>query len=286
MRGRAVIWFLPTLLGVLTCVASADARDRASDGAVRVRGVQVREVQVRGEVRVDQPTPHPQRNQRQSDQRPDPDVNRPRDSGVISRSPSQRQPLAAPPRPTSRDGAWRRDRDSSRRRGDTRYYAFRPRFNAGYGVVVGYPVIYPYAYPYQVDPFSPIAAPGVVYVPGPNRNTYTTYSNVNTYSNVDSITSSTSAGAVAPVACEDAAPCGGLSFEINPATAQVWVDGVLTGVVDDFTATGAPLLLAPGDHYVELRLAGYRTASFDVTITAGEVTPYQGTLELLRLRTP
>lgn len=153
--------------------------------------------------------------------------------------------------------------------------------------MVGYPVIYPYAYPYAYDPFSPTVIPGGTYAPGPNRNTYTTYSNVNTYSNVDSITSSgTAAAAQTPVACEDAAPCGGLSFEINPATAQVWVDGVLAGVVDDFTVTSTPLLLAPGDHYVELRLAGYRTASFDVTIAAGEVTPYQGTLEQLRLRTP
>jgi len=65
----------------------------------------------------------------------------------------------------------------------------------------------------------------------------------------------------------------------------VYVDGVFEGLVEDFDGASEPLLLAPGTHYVEIRLAGFRTATFDVTITPGEVTPYQGTLERLRLRT-
>jgi hypothetical protein len=90
----------------------------------------------------------------------------------------------------------------------------------------------------------------------------------------------------AGIACEASAPCGGISFDIGPASAQVYVDGSFAGIVEDFDANSEPLLLAPGSHYVEIRLAGYRTVSFDVTVTPGEITPYQGTLERLRLRTP
>ena len=66
----------------------------------------------------------------------------------------------------------------------------------------------------------------------------------------------------------------------------MYVDGVFAGYAEDFDSTSAPLLLAPGTHYIEIRLAGYRTAAFDVTINGGEITPYQGTLERLRLNTP
>jgi len=73
-------------------------------------------------------------------------------------------------------------------------------------------------------------------------------------------------------------------FDIAPGNAQVYVDGIFAGVVDDFDENSAPLLLAPGAHYVEIRLTGYRTATFDVTIAQSEVTPYQGTLDRLRLQ--
>ena len=76
-----------------------------------------------------------------------------------------------------------------------------------------------------------------------------------------------------------------MSFEITPGNAQVFVDGIFAGVVDDFDESSAPLLLSPGAHYVEIRLTGYRTATFDVTIVPGEVTPYQGALDRLRLQT-
>jgi hypothetical protein len=161
-----------------------------------------------------------------------------------------------------------------------RHYSFKPRHNIGYGFVVGYPVVYPYAYPY-VDPYT--VQPGTFYngAAAP-RNTY---SNVeNTYSNVESLTRAPFPATA--VACDGSAPCGGISFDVTPANAQVYVDGVVAGAVEDFTSTTAPLLLTPGDHYVEVRLPGYRTAAFDISIGAGEVTPYQGALEQLRLRVP
>jgi hypothetical protein len=113
----------------------------------------------------------------------------------------------------------------------------------------------------------------------------------NTYSNVDSLPAPSSVVTGAPslpgaISCEASAPCGGVSFDISPSNAQVYVDGVFAGIVEDFDGASEPLLLAPGTHYIEIRLAGFRTATFDVTITPGEVTPYQGVLERLRLNTP
>lgn len=243
--------------GVLLTTASAQERS-APAGAVAVRGVQVREV------RVNQPATPPR------EERPSFGVDRPVDPGFISR------PVPRPQFTPSPSSSPRHSRRNVRRHQPS--YVFTPRFNTGYGVFVGYPVIYPYVSAYG-DPFSP--SPNVVYAPGPSAR--------NTYSNVDSVTSSANVTAAsarsAAIACEGAAPCGGLSFDITPASAQVSVDGVFVGAVDDFNAMSEPLLLAPGTHYVEIRLAGYRTVTFDVTVASGEVTPYQGTLERLRLRT-
>jgi hypothetical protein len=34
-----------------------------------------------------------------------------------------------------------------------------------------------------------------------------------------------------------------------------------------------------GRHHIEVRASGYQTMSFDVDIIAGQVIPYQGTME-------
>jgi hypothetical protein len=151
------------------------------------------------------------------------------------------------------------------------------RVDGGYGSVIGYPVIYPYAYPY--DPFTPLSSTSYSSAPVPN-----TYSNVASLPYGETITAATPV--TGAVSCDAGAPCGGLSFDITPASAQVWVDGLFVGDADEFDSPNSPLVLAPGDHYIEVRLAGYRTASFDVSIVAGEVTPYRGALERLRLRRP
>lgn len=260
MGGRGLPILTSTFIAALVGVASAQERSGPA-GAVNVRPVQVREV------RVDQPaSPHhhdgrPPRNNEQSSS----GIERPVDPGFISRPVPRPQPPVQAPRRSNRNGRARRPSSP-----------FNPRFNIGYGIVVGYPILYPYAYG---DPFSPSS--NAMYTPAaPARNTY---------SNVESLTTSpsvTALPATGGLACEGSAPCGGVSFDITPASAQVSVDGVFVGIVDDFNATSEPLLLAPGTHYLEVRLAGYRTATFDVTVTSGEVTPYQGTLERLRLRTP
>ena len=249
--------FLTALLvpGLLSIATSAQERS-APAGAVTVRPVQVREVEV------NEPPPASR-----GPERPTFGMERPVDP-FINRPPARSPSSVTPPHRGRRNTRGRRP-----------FYDFRPRHNTGLGVVVGYPVIYPYAYPYG-DPFSPYpVAPYTPPAPSPN-----TYSNVPTSSSSETVTAAPPL--TRAIQCDGAAPCGGVSFEITPENAQVLVDGVFVGDVVEFNSTSQPLLLAPGVHYIEVRLAGYRTASFDVTIASGEVTPYQGTLERLRLRQP
>jgi len=72
---------------------------------------------------------------------------------------------------------------------------------------------------------------------------------------------------------------GGVSFDITPSTAEIWVDGNYYGTVDQFTSSFQPLGLAAGRHHIELREPGYQVSSFDVDIIPGQVIPFQGQLE-------
>jgi hypothetical protein len=72
---------------------------------------------------------------------------------------------------------------------------------------------------------------------------------------------------------------GGLSFEITPSNAQVFVDGGYAGEVSDFGPYAQPLTLTPGLHRIAVQAPGYIPLVFDVTITAGPVIPYHGVLQ-------
>ena len=72
---------------------------------------------------------------------------------------------------------------------------------------------------------------------------------------------------------------GGLSFEITPQTAGVYVDGQYVGTVATFTPTTQPLSLAPGRHHVEIRAEGFHPMTFEANVTAGQVLPYQGNMQ-------
>ena len=72
---------------------------------------------------------------------------------------------------------------------------------------------------------------------------------------------------------------GGVSFEITPNFAEVFVDGVSMGTVGQFTPTSQPLGLTAGRHRIEIRATGYQTISFDTDIVAGQVIPYQGQMQ-------
>jgi hypothetical protein len=149
------------------------------------------------------------------------------------------------------------------------YYTFRPRLSLGFGLWAGYPFAwdypyydpfdYPYAEPYPVREPYPVPVPYPSATPG--------------YSVAPSIAPN------APGAQADQANMGGLSFQITPAEAQVFVDGTLVGTAGQFTATSQPLGVAAGHRHVEVRASGYQTMSFDVDIVAGQVIPYQGAME-------
>jgi PEGA domain len=135
------------------------------------------------------------------------------------------------------------------------FFAFRPRFDLGFGLIVGYPVLYPwdyvtpypYGYSYDVDPNAP------------------TYDDSDVYDNSGVSTEQQS--------------YGGMSFDITPDDATISVDGATVGTAEAFSPVSAPLTLAPGRHHVVIEKPGYQSMTFDSDIPAGQVIPYKGTMQ-------
>ena len=128
------------------------------------------------------------------------------------------------------------------------YYTFRPSFHIGFGLYMGYGVPFPYWY----DPYA-YAYDGYGYSEGYGSG-YSTYTSRGLY--------------------------GGVSFDITPANANIWVDGVYMGRVNDFSPLQAPLTLRAGLHHIEIAADGLRPLSFDMTVVAGQIIPYQGRLDI------
>ena len=175
------------------------------------------------------------------------------------------------------------------------YYTFRPRLSLGFGLSLGYPVRYssyygyydpfysypyypygyaspypyPYPYPYSYSYPSPYPAyPPPAYPPSTYPpNTYPP----NTYPQ----SGYPPQGSISP----SQPNTGGMSFEIQPSDAQIYVDGRYVGTVGQFSPTSQPLGLTTGRHHIRITAPGYRAMEFDADIVSGEVLPYQGTLE-------
>jgi hypothetical protein len=77
-------------------------------------------------------------------------------------------------------------------------------------------------------------------------------------------------------------PYGGVTFDIEPRDAELWVDGEYVGRVSDYDYNDPPLTLVAGVHDIELRSGYSRPLAFDITIIPGQVIPYQGTLPYYR----
>jgi hypothetical protein len=139
------------------------------------------------------------------------------------------------------------------------YYAFRPRVSLGFGLWVGYPVVYPYYYPYPYPAPYPYPGPDSSY-PNPDPS----YSPDPAYG--------------APSGSVEVMPrdTGGLSFDITPDSAAIYVDGQYAGTVADFSPRMPPLVVTPGRHYIDVRAAGYEPIVFDADVLVGQVIPYQG----------
>jgi hypothetical protein len=157
------------------------------------------------------------------------------------------------------------------------YYSFRPRFSIGFGLWAGYPV--PYAYSYY-DPFyygSPYdyPYPPTAYPPTQNPG----YPPSTTYPQSPYPQNAPDPNSIDVQPGQAQANTGGLSFDITPSDAEVVVDGNFVGTVGQFTSSSQPLGLAAGRHHVEVSSQGYRSITFDVDIIAGQVVPYQGSME-------
>jgi len=184
------------------------------------------------------------------------------------------------------------------------YYTFRPRLSLGFGLSLGYPVRYTsyygyydpfYAYPYYpygyVSPYPypypsaypaypppaypaypPPAYPSAPYPPsGYPPSPYPQGSAQPAYPQ----SGYPPQGSISP----SQPNTGGMSFEIQPSDAQIYVDGRYVGTVGQFSPTSQPLGLTAGRHHVRITAPGYRPMEFDADIVSGEVLPYQGTLE-------
>jgi hypothetical protein len=122
------------------------------------------------------------------------------------------------------------------------FYVFRPQLNLGSGLWVGSPIsLYP-SVAVASSPYSIVSVtPEPVSVP--------------------------------PVAN------GGLSFEIAPTFARIYVDGNYVGTAADFSGIRTPLILPPGPHHVRIRAEDFRTITFNTEIFPGQIVPYRGVME-------
>jgi len=124
-----------------------------------------------------------------------------------------------------------------------RPYEFRPRTRINFGIFLGYPVPYSYyAYPYPVPVYG-YGRPGGPVIIGPGSSYY-----------------------------------GGVSLEISPSDAEVFVDGEYAGLVQDFDGTQRPLTLTAGSHRLDVRAPGYEPLAMNVNVNPGEVVPFRGDL--------
>lgn len=74
------------------------------------------------------------------------------------------------------------------------------------------------------------------------------------------------------------APTGGLQLDVQPWRAQVYVDGVRVGRVEDFKGYYQHLEVAAGPHQITIVETGYQPLVFDVVVTPGRTATYRGTL--------
>jgi hypothetical protein len=153
------------------------------------------------------------------------------------------------------------------------YYAFRPYAQIRSGLFLGYSVPYPsyyynygnpYTYPY--GSYYYYARPAYPYIPAAPYMGYGWPYSI-------AIPNATPSAPPAP-----ASGPGGVSFEVIPADAAVFVDGVYVGKASDFSPSTSPLSMASGRHRFELRALGYESMEFDADIVPDQVLPYQATL--------
>jgi hypothetical protein len=187
------------------------------------------------------------------------------------------------------------------------YYRFVPRISLGIGLWAGYPVAWssyysPYAYgypayspyyygypppppatyPYSTYPYS--TYPSTPYPPAdnyPSNYPSSAYpSNGYPATNGSGASSyNTQPDSVDVEPGDASANSGGISIDVDPLTASVFIDGKYMGTGSDFGPNTQPLGLTPGRHRIEIRAEGYQSMTFDADVAAGEVTPFKASLQ-------
>jgi hypothetical protein len=71
---------------------------------------------------------------------------------------------------------------------------------------------------------------------------------------------------------------GYLALQVVPATAEVYIDGLYVGTVNDIRGEARGEALAAGAHRLELRAPGYQPVALDVRIVPGRTTIYRSEL--------
>jgi hypothetical protein len=82
----------------------------------------------------------------------------------------------------------------------------------------------------------------------------------------------------APVKKESTA--GSLLLEVEPGSAQIFIDGYYVGTPDDFGGKGGGVVLEGGPHRVDINAPGYELVSFDVRISPNQSIVYRRVLKL------
>jgi hypothetical protein len=75
---------------------------------------------------------------------------------------------------------------------------------------------------------------------------------------------------------------GNLWLDVEPSSAQVYVDGFYSGTVADCQRSPAGLKLATGWHRLEFRAPGFETPAIHVTVETDRTTRYRGELKPTR----
>jgi hypothetical protein len=71
---------------------------------------------------------------------------------------------------------------------------------------------------------------------------------------------------------------GDLRLQVEPKTAEVYVDGYYAGIVDQFNGHFHHLAMTPGGHRIEVRAPGFQPLTFSVYVQPDRTIDYKGTL--------
>lgn len=73
-------------------------------------------------------------------------------------------------------------------------------------------------------------------------------------------------------------PVGGLQLDVQPWRAQVYVDGVYAGEVEEFSGYYRHLSLVAGPHVITIVADGYEPLVVEVFVSPGQTLTYRGAL--------